>query len=314
MDLSVVVVTFNSAACLEACLGALSRQLPGAEVLVVDNASSDGTQAIARAAGAGVLENERNDGFGRASNRGAREAARRHVLFLNPDVVVTRCDRDALAAILEATPLGLVGPARAGSGGLIGPQREPHPHVDWLEQTIGTVVPRELPRRARSRVEGDWVSGSMLLVRRSEFDGLGGFDPRFFLYYEDRDLAARYRAANLPIRSTDAIAGAHAQGRSTHDDGLRVEPAGWAFLGWIEYVFVHRGEAAARRSARSARAALKGLAATLDAVAKVNPQQRVLRKRAQLTALLTFLQRQAAQPLDDSSFCPDARRLLAESR
>jgi GT2 family glycosyltransferase len=154
----------------------------------------------------------------------------------------------------------------------------------------------------------------MLLARRAEFLRLGGFDRRFFLYYEDRDLAARYRQAELPIRITTALEGAHAESGSSGTDDLRVVPAGWAFLGWIQYVFLHRGERAARLTARVGVTTLQTLSLTLAGAAKIAPKRRIERKRTQLDALLKFLDDQAAQPAGEDSFCPDARRLLGMVR
>jgi N-acetylglucosaminyl-diphospho-decaprenol L-rhamnosyltransferase len=315
MDLCVVVVTFNSAACIGSCLTSVREHLPAAEIVVVDNASQDETAELVLDAGAQLIRNRRNEGFGRAANRGAGDASQGHVLFLNPDVSVTHCDGAALDELLQAERLGLVGPRPTTTSGLIGPQPEPSLGHEWLEQTVGTLRPRELQGRTRSpsRAEGcDWVSGSMLLVRRGEFLRLGGFDRRFFLYYEDRDLAARYRRERLPIRGTAAIAGAHVQGASSGADDVRIVPAGWAFFGWIEYVFLHRGERTARRTARSALAALKSVRAGVAAVANVSGAGRWARKRQQLDGLVGFLAGKAAEPSDEDSFCPDARRLVAE--
>jgi GT2 family glycosyltransferase len=154
----------------------------------------------------------------------------------------------------------------------------------------------------------------MLLARRSEFLGLGGFDPRFFLYYEDRDLCARYRQAALPIRVTAALEGAHAGSRSSESDDLRVVPAGWAFLAWIEYVFVHHGERRAQLTARCGVTTLLAIRFALLGASKVRYRQRIDRKRRQLDHLLAFLNDKAAQPVNEGSFCPNARRLLGAVR
>jgi hypothetical protein len=189
MDLSVVVVTFNSAACIELCLESVRRHLPTAEIVVVDNASGDATPEILQGhPDVGFVANVRNDGFGRACNLGAQEATSGHLLFLNPDVVVTHCDSEGLGQLLGAEPFGLVGPDSTEAQGLMGVQIEAHFLHDWFEQTLGTLRPREWrrPRRRPEPPHGDaWLSGSMLLARRTEFHRLGGFDPRFFLYYED---------------------------------------------------------------------------------------------------------------------------------
>src|SRR5579884_2775727 len=241
-DITVVTVTYESRAVVGACLEAARRLLPGAELVVVDNASTDGSADVVGELhpDARVVSNDVNEGFGRACNRGARAATRGHVLFLNPDVVLEEVDAPALAALLGAERLGLVAGALASplaDGGHV-----PHVHPDdsvwagYRAHTWGALRPREL-RAARHRVVrgGDWASGALLLARRSELDAVGGFDPRFFLYEEDRDLGRRYRRAGLPIRGSHALRGRHAVGGGSALDDLRAEPAAWNLVSWLQY-------------------------------------------------------------------------------
>ena len=147
----------------------------------------------------------------------------------------------------------------------------------------------------------------MLLAARDEFLGLGGFDPRFFLYYEDRDLSHRYRNAGLPIATTDALRGTHLGTGSSADDGLRVTPMAWSLLGWIQYVAIHDGDRQARRAARTAVSTLRGLELLLRAPATLG-WDRAGRKRGQLRELLMTLHERAhAGPAE---FCPDAVRIV----
>jgi N-acetylglucosaminyl-diphospho-decaprenol L-rhamnosyltransferase len=314
MDLAIVVVTFNSATCIESCLESVREHLPAAELVVVDNASTDASPEIIEAtAEARFVANERNNGFGRACNVGARTAMRSHLLFLNPDVVVTHANVDALERLLETEPFGLFGPKRTVTGVPMGAQPEAALLNDWFEHTIGILRPREWSPRRRRVDDSEariWLSGAMLLAKRSEFLSLGGFDPRFFLYYEDRDLCARYREAALPIRVTAALEGAHAGSRSSESDDLRVAPAGWAFVAWIEYIVQHRGKRTAQRTARTGILTLRAMRIALVGAAKFARTQRIERKRRQVDELLGFLEEKAVIRKNDDSFCTDARRLL----
>jgi hypothetical protein len=83
----------------------------------------------------------------------------------------------------------------------------------------------------------------MLLVSRKEFLDLGGFDPRFFLYYEDRDLSRRYRNADLPVRVTEGVLGRHVAGTSSASDGLRAFPIAWSLPRLGQYICIYDGEA-----------------------------------------------------------------------
>ena len=305
MSLSVVTVTYNSGLCIESCLAAVARVLPDAERIVVDNASSDNTRALAEGAGARVLARELNEGFGRACNVGAAEAKGAFVLFVNPDVQLTEVDTLELEALFARRPFGLAAPALSTRGRWIG---------DYFDNTLRALRPRELStwEAPPRNVNGDaaWASGEILLVRRDEFLRLGGFDPRFFLYYEDRDLSARYREAGLPITATDAIAGAHVRGGSSEMEELRIAPHAWAFLGWVQYLYLREGESKARRAAILGVETLRVISGALAAGARIAPDGRVGRKRRQMDGVLAFVEAQARDGAD--GFCPDARKLVAE--
>jgi len=96
-SVTAIVVTFDSAHALPECLGALRAD--GVPALVVDNASTDETVAIAEGQGAAVIRNARNEGYGRANNIGARAADSEFVLIVNPDCIV---ERGAVAALVDA--------------------------------------------------------------------------------------------------------------------------------------------------------------------------------------------------------------------
>jgi N-acetylglucosaminyl-diphospho-decaprenol L-rhamnosyltransferase len=312
--ISAVVVTYESASCIERCLASLREHLPTAELVVVDNASMDASADLARAAGARVIELPRNVGFGRASNTGVAAASGEHILFVNPDVTLVSVGHEALRESLERRPFGLVpGKLIDSSGTLRHDRRLPEPSflADFLTHTVGMLRPRglRLPQRPRRQSSAGWASAALLLAARDEFERLGGFDPRFFLYYEDRDLAARYRAECLPLDVTDALVGVHLGGGSSEGDPLRVEPMGWAFLSWLEYEYIHRGERVTRVGAAAAWRTLRTIESALSLSASFAPRAgRIARKRRQLDGLMAFL-RERALTRDD--FCPEARSALA---
>src|SRR5207245_1507082 len=137
----------------------------------VDNASRDNTVATIRAAApqARVIETGENLGFGRACNAGAEAVEGSHVLFLNPDVVVTAVDRGRLEQLLATRPFGLVAPAFEGEGD----RRRPENSWtgEYFAHTFETLRPREWRRGARhyQGAKAAWVSGGMLLVSQAEF-------------------------------------------------------------------------------------------------------------------------------------------------
>ena len=226
--LSIVIVTYNSAGQIDACLRSLSEHPPEVEyeTLVVDNASPDGTaEAIRRGwPGVRVVDAGGNVGFAGASNIGIRQSSAELVLLLNPDTLVPARALDALVSSLDGRPdAAAVGPrlvdergrAELSCGAMIGPLAELRQKLlvagnDRGAPLVGSYVDR-LTRRAR---EVDWVSGACLLVRRADADAVGLFDERYFMYAEDVDFCAALRARGRRVLFSPDAQIVHLRGRS----------------------------------------------------------------------------------------------------
>jgi hypothetical protein len=225
--LAVVVVSFEARETLVAGLAAL--RAPASfplELVVVDNASTDGSAESVRARepGALLIANGDNLGFARACNQGWRASRAPHVLFLNPDAEVTPGAVETLVSLLESRPaVGAAGPRTRGSDGTIqvstGPDLTPLAELRQRRLVLG-VARREAHALAEAEAlharehEPAWVSGSCLVVRRAALEAVGGFDERFFLYEEDADLCRRLREAGWRVVFTPAAEVKHHLGRS----------------------------------------------------------------------------------------------------
>jgi N-acetylglucosaminyl-diphospho-decaprenol L-rhamnosyltransferase len=225
--LAVVVVSFEARETLLAGLDVLrARASLPFELVVVDNASADGSADAVRARhpGALVVANTENVGFARACNQGWRASRAPLVLFLNPDAEVLPGAVETLASVLEGRPaVGAAGPRTRGFDGTIqvstGPDLAPLAEVRQRRLVLG--VARGEPAaladaeslHAREHEPG-WVSGSCLLARRTALEAVGGFDERFFLYEEDADLCRRLREAGWRVVFTPAAEVKHHLGRS----------------------------------------------------------------------------------------------------
>jgi GT2 family glycosyltransferase len=191
-DLTVSVVTYNSADCLEALFSSISMQNGTRwELFLVDNASADGTAEKLKSASMGdVTFNAENVGFGKGHNQNLGRFRGRHVLFLNPDVIFPPGFFDALVKQLdESTDVAVTGPmVREGSGRIPFPPRRYYPGE--------AMIPLEPGLR---RSEPAWVNGCCFAVRRSVFEAMGGFDPDYPLYFEETDLCLRIRRAGYRI-------------------------------------------------------------------------------------------------------------------
>jgi GT2 family glycosyltransferase len=182
------------------------------QVLVADNASPDDSVAFLEARFAApavrVLRSDENRGFGAACNAGAAAASAPLLCFLNSDAVFEPNCLGILAARLDRDPhTGIVAPAvRTPEGGL-------QPDAQGAFPSAWSLLARSRSWQPEA-LEPDWVSGVAFAVRRDEFLKLGGFDPAFFMYYEDVDLCRRYRAAGYRVGRELHAAVTHAGGAS----------------------------------------------------------------------------------------------------
>ncbi len=234
-DLSVVIVNYNAGEHLERCLESLGAQLGDApwDAVVVDNASTDGSDlVVARfAPRVSLIRNTDNVGFGRAVNQGMAATTGPLALLLNPDARLLPSAFVLLRAELIAHPdCAIAGPAVINDDGSTQGSARGDPNMltglfgrsTWLTRLLpGTTLARRnvrvdvVPDRGEAGVDVDWVSGACMLLRRDVFVNVGGFDERFFLYWEDADLCRRIRAAGYRVRYRPDARVAHTVGRSS---------------------------------------------------------------------------------------------------
>jgi N-acetylglucosaminyl-diphospho-decaprenol L-rhamnosyltransferase len=226
--LSIVIVTFNSTADITRCLESLTTSPPrmAHEIIVVDNASSDGTadRIRERWPDVRVMDAGGNIGFARANNLGIRVASGALVLVLNPDTVAGGAAIDALAACLDAHPgIGAAGPRIVDGHGrpelswgpMISPLAEARQKLLVVGHDRGwRLASAAVERRTTESRDVDWVSGACLMARRDDLQAIGLFDERFFLYTEDVDLCARLRAHGKRVRFLATVTIVHHRGHS----------------------------------------------------------------------------------------------------
>jgi N-acetylglucosaminyl-diphospho-decaprenol L-rhamnosyltransferase len=225
---SAVVVNYNARGVLASCVASL-RDAGIDQVVVVDNASVDGSEGALRATDPDAIwvPAGANLGYGRAANLGAARTRTPGLLICNPDVNVRRGTVAALVAALQADPaVGVVGPRLLNPDGSLYPSARAFPSlVDAVGHgALGTVwAGNPFSRRYklldwdhRSARRVDWVSGACMLVRRRMWDEIGGFDPSFFMYMEDVDLCWRAGRAGWAVMYEPAGEVTHAQGVSTN--------------------------------------------------------------------------------------------------
>jgi GT2 family glycosyltransferase len=220
-----VIVTHDSAAALPRTLPAIAGELrAGDELIVADNASTDGSRELASelAPAARILARPANDGFAAACNDGAAVASGDLLLFLNPDNVVAPGFRDAIELpLLDGCGWGawqgLVtdhgGRAINSSGGVV--------HFSGIAWAGDAGRPRELAPAGPEEVA--FPSGACLAIPRETWERLGGFSEPYFLYNEDTDLGLRLRLAGLAV-------GIEPRAVSDHAYEFDKGPAKWRYL------------------------------------------------------------------------------------
>ena len=231
-NVSAIIVNYNSLEFLKPCLAALRQALAGldSEVLVVDNASTDGSRdwlASATEVDRAILGDE-NVGFGGANNRAIRESHGRFILLLNPDTRPTGDCVRALAAFLDAPQhgkVGAAGPTVTSVDGSFYRQSarnfpDPRSGAARVFPLLARLIPASKPYFAFEQppdhaVKVDCLSGSAMMIRRGCLDEIGLFDEAFFLYAEDVDLCKRMSDAGWDVRYVPTDPVVHHSGGSS---------------------------------------------------------------------------------------------------
>jgi GT2 family glycosyltransferase len=226
-EITIVVVSYNTRDLLRACLAsAMIFDNRSAEIIVVDNASSDGSAEMVEREfpSVEVIRAADNLGFAAANNVALRRATGRYFLLLNPDAALVDDTAGVLAAYLDAHhDVGVVGPTvrfpdgRFQSSGFafpsVGAELRQSRSVDWLARRVGA---RPRPAAQGDAAEDvDWVDGACLMIRRETVDAVGLLDEQYFLYGEEVDWCYRAKRAGWRVVAVRAASALHHRGQST---------------------------------------------------------------------------------------------------
>ena len=235
---SAVIVTFNSAPCIEACLAHLlasARADLALEIIVIDNASRDDTlaQLITWGTDIRLIQNSRNRGFAAACNQGIRIATGDYVLLLNPDAYLDEGSLATMINYLESNPkVAIVGPKIVDEQGHFPPNSSVTAVLPGFWQALceytmlrHTMLGRTVnqryflshwDRKTSRRVA--MVQGACFLFTRELTASVGLLDERFFLYFEETDFCARTRKIEKEIHYISDARCRHTGGHSAFAD------------------------------------------------------------------------------------------------
>lgn len=237
-ECTAIVVSWNCLDLLRGCLTSLRESVPDLNVVVVDNASDDGTPAMVRSEfpEVNLLDAGSNVGFAAANNLGARAAHSPYLLFLNPDTVVPDGSLEVMAAELAgntANGVALVGPKLQFPDGRDQPSafgRYPGllEHVLIFNPLALALIRKLRPGWDRSLLVPQprrtvfvaHVNGAAMLTTAEAFNRVGGFDENFFVYFEETDLCRSYQEAGYRIAFVPGATIVHHMGGSSGEDEM----------------------------------------------------------------------------------------------
>ncbi len=222
-----VIVNFNAGDVLARSVASVEGDdsAGGAEIIVVDNGSTDGSLDAIATTSARVVHAPGNVGYARAANLGIAASHAEHVAVLNADVLLDPGTAAAMCTVLDEEPrVGLVAPRiRDAQGDDYPSAREVPGMVTSVAHLVLAPLWPSNPWSRRYRQEhlppdvardADWASGAAMWLRREALDEVGGWDERFFMFLEDVDLGVRLRAAGWRVRYEPSGTVVHIEGVS----------------------------------------------------------------------------------------------------
>lgn len=236
-DLSIIIVNWNTHQLLADCLNAVraTAQDLSYEVIVVDNGSTDGSQAMLQQQFPEVhlIQNVENVGFAKANNQAIRASHGRYALLLNSDALLLPHSLKAMLDLAEQEPrAGIIGARLLNADGTFQASHTPFPNL-WQEFMILSGLGRMLygrwyPSHGSEEDQGpqmvDYVEGACLLVRRQAFEDAGGLDEGYFMYAEEVDWCYTMQKKGWqvwyqPTAQVIHLGGGSSQGRQTQREG-----------------------------------------------------------------------------------------------
>lgn len=237
MDVSIVIVNYHTSALIAECIASVREHSEGFsyEIIIVDNDSEpDIASKFADVENCRVIQLAENVGFGRANNAGFEIARGRYLFCLNPDTLLLNNAIDILVKFMDSHP-----EASACGGNLYNSDMKPTlsfrrglPGFIWEINELLNLKPEKrkygpdrIFNNSGKPLEVGYITGADLMLRREVAEKVGGFDPRFFMYYEETDLCERIRCAGGKIYSVPEASIQHLEGGSFEKEN-RISLAG----------------------------------------------------------------------------------------
>ena len=198
MDLSIIIVNWNTAELLTQCLNSIYHAAPQLyfEIIVVDNGSTDNSMDVVNEyfPDLRVVRNTRNLGFARANNQGLAIGTGRYFMLLNSDTVVPPGEIDKLVHFADQSPeIGVLGPRLLNMDGTLQESWSSFPSL-WSEFVGKNFRERRPETNLLFAYDVDWISGACMLVRAKTIEEIGMLDEAYFMYSEEADWCYRIKS------------------------------------------------------------------------------------------------------------------------
>lgn len=255
MQLSIIIVNYNSKLLLEQCIDSIQKPGTDCEIIVADNNSTDGSKEYLPSKFTDIkfILNDENRGFAKACNQGFKISTGRYVLFLNPDTLLSTTALKDCISFFEAHPdAGAVGVRMVdGNGNFLKESKRgfPSPAVSFYKlfglsavfpksKTFAKYYKGHLPEEDNNPVEV--LSGAFMMLRREVFEKLKGFDEDFFMYGEDIDLSWRIIQSGYKNYYLGTIKIFHQKGGSTTYNSRYIKDFYGAMKLFVKKHYAHR--------------------------------------------------------------------------
>ena len=215
-NLTIIIVTYNSQNCIESCLQSIKKQKIQANILIIDNDSTDNTWKKlekTKRANITLIKNKTNNGFAKTVNQGIKYAIENFnsflFLLLNPDAVLAdKCLENLIKEISSEKKIGLC------SSIIKDPQNNKiifqQGQINWLKMST--------THSDQNQSKPDYLTGCCLLIKKAVIDKINGFDEYFFLYYEDADFCLRARQNDFHLKIISKAICFHQESQSSNSN------------------------------------------------------------------------------------------------
>jgi GT2 family glycosyltransferase len=243
-SVSVLIISWNTSALLRSCLDSLAASYPGKaiEVVIVDNASTDGSPGIVKSEylDALLIETGSNVGYSKAINRGLESCTAEFACLLNSDAAMTERSLETMIDYLRSHPgVGLLGPALVNADGTPQSSIRSFPFLSRLAARSLMRLPKD--DASLQAQTADWLVGACLVLPRRLLEQLGGMDEDYPFYGEDMDLAFRVHREGLEVVRLGAARVVHVGEASSQSEPTPLMRVRSAYEAPLRFLLKHGG-------------------------------------------------------------------------